>query len=74
MYLGLHADEKSTRVFQRRGNLQLNLNLITQPWVFGRVGGEPGMWSWDVIVVSDNGGVRELYTVIEGVSTRAHTG
>jgi hypothetical protein len=43
VYLGLHADEKATWVFQRSGDLWLSFNLIMQPWIFGRVGGEPGM-------------------------------
>ena len=67
--LGLHADEKSTWVFQRSGDLWLNSNLIMQPWVFGRAGEEPGMKGWDVIIVNDDGRVKELYAVIEGVST-----
>lgn len=73
MSLGLHADDKSTWVFQRSGNMWLDFNLIMQPWVFGRVGGEPGMTGWDVIIVNDDGKVKELYAVIEGVSTHAHT-
>jgi hypothetical protein len=44
-----------------------------QAWVFGVVGKEPGMKGWDVIIVNDDGRVKELYALIEGVSTHART-
>jgi hypothetical protein len=72
VYLGLHADEKATWVFQRSGDLWLSFNLIMQPWIYGRVGGEPGMKGWDVIIVDDDGKVKKLYAVIEGASTHPH--
>jgi hypothetical protein len=72
VYLGLHADEKATWVFQRSGDLWLSFNLIMQPWIYGRVGGEAGMKGWDVIIVDDDGKVKKLYAVIEGASTHPH--
>ncbi len=44
-----------------------------QPWVFGNVGSEPGMKGWDTIILSDDGKVKELYAMIEGVSTHAQS-
>jgi len=73
MYIGLHADEKSSWVFQRTGSLWLNFNVIMQPWTFGHVGEKPGMEGWDVIIVDEHGKVKELYAMIEGVSTHTHT-
>jgi hypothetical protein len=70
--LGLHADGKATWVFQRSGDLWLNYNVIMQAWVFGVVGREPGMKGWDVIIVNEDGRVKELYALIEGLSTHAH--
>jgi hypothetical protein len=43
-----------------------------QAWVFGVVGREPGMKGWDVIIVNEDGRVKELYALIEGLSTHAH--
>lgn len=69
--LGLHAEEKSSWVFQRSGDLWVNFNVIMQPWTYGNVGEEPGMKGWDVLVINDDGKVKDLYAMIEGVSTHA---
>jgi hypothetical protein len=73
VYLGLHADEQSTWVFQRSGDLWLNFGLIMQPWVHGPEGKEPGMKGWDVIIVDSEGKAKGLYAMIEGVSTHTHS-
>ncbi|CZR56537.1 uncharacterized protein PAC_06426 [Phialocephala subalpina] len=70
--LGLHTDGKSAWLFQRSGDLWLNFGVIMQPWVFGRVGEQPGMKGWDVIIVGDDGKVKKLYAMIEGISTHPH--
>lgn len=59
-------------VFQRSGDLWLNFGLIMQSWVYGVEGKEPGMKGWDVIIVDREGKAKELYAMIEGVSTHAH--
>lgn len=66
-YLGLHADEKASWVFQRSGEFFLNFDLIMQSWVYGPVGEEPGMKGWDVIQVNNDGKVQRLYALINGV-------
>jgi hypothetical protein len=40
-----------------------------QPWVYGAPDAEPGMKGWDVIHVGEDGKVKEIYALIEGVST-----
>jgi hypothetical protein len=40
-----------------------------RPWVFGPGGEEPGMKGCDVIILDDEGKVKKLYAMIEGVST-----
>lgn len=72
MTVGLHADEKSGWIFQRSGELWLNNNLIMQAWEYGSGGEQAGMKGWDVIQVNGEGKVKELYAMIEGVSTHAH--
>jgi hypothetical protein len=42
-----------------------------QAWVYGRAGEEPGMKGWDVMIVNDEGKVKELCAMIDGVSTHA---
>jgi len=73
---GLHADHQATWIFERSGDLWLNFNVIMQPWVFGpkagEQGAEKGMKGWDVLIVGGDGRVKELYAMIEGVSTHSH--
>ncbi|KIM95838.1 hypothetical protein OIDMADRAFT_148820 [Oidiodendron maius Zn] len=70
---GLHADDKASWVFEPSGDLWLDFNVIMQAWIFGRRGEEPGMKGWDIIVINDDGRVKELYAMIEGVSTHPYT-
>ncbi|KAN0108607.1 hypothetical protein V8E51_008349 [Hyaloscypha variabilis] len=74
VWAGLHADEKSTWIFSRSGDLWLDFNLIMQPWVYGPPeAAEPAMKGWDVIHVDEDGKVHKLYALIEGMSTHVHT-
>jgi hypothetical protein len=43
-----------------------------QPWAYGPPSGEPGMKGWDVIYVGEDGKVKEIYALIEGVSSHSH--
>jgi len=75
VFTGLHAEEKSSWVFSRSGDLWLDFNLIMQPWVCGPSGAaELGMKGWDVIYVNNDGKVEKLYALIDGLSTHAHAG
>lgn len=40
-----------------------------QSWIYGRVGEEPELRGWDVLIINDNGKVKELYAMIDGAST-----
>lgn len=42
-----------------------------QAWEYGPPGEQARMKGWDVIQVNDEGKVKELYAMIEGVSTHS---